>query len=307
MSRKANYYRIGVFVIIGFVITVVGIVVFGARGFFRAKTIQETYFNQSVQGLEVGAPVKIQGVQVGAVKEISFVFNYYKTNYTYVLVRFEVYPELVGEWKTLGGMPTEEETEKILNDLIEKGLRLQLASSGLTGVGFLNFIYLDPKQHPPLKIDWEPKYFSIPSAPGTITVVTQAIENLTRKLEAIDVKGITDNVNQVLVNTNKAIEDAQIAVVSRDIQRVLGSFHTTSKNLNSIMESKEVRRSLKDLSEALANINTTSSKFPTEVEQILENIKQTSENIRELTETAKRYPSWILFGNPPPRFDEINK
>jgi ABC-type transporter Mla subunit MlaD len=307
MSRKANYYRIGVFVIIGFVITAVGIVVFGAGRFFRTKTLQETYFNQSVQGLEVGAPVKIQGVQVGAVKEISFVFNYYKTNYTYVLVRFEVYPELVGEWKTLGGMPTEEETEKILNDLIEKGLRLQLASSGLTGVGFLNFIYLDPKQYPPLKIDWEPEYFSIPSAPGTITVVTQAIENLTRKLEAIDVKGITDNVNQVLVNTNKAIEDAQIAVVSRDIQRVFGSFHTSSKNLNSIMESKEVRQSLKDLSEALANINTTSGEFPTEVEQILENIKQTSENISELTETAKRYPSWVLFGNPPPRLDEIKK
>lgn len=307
MSRKANYYRIGVFVIIGFVITVVGIVVFGARGFFRAKTIQETYFNQSVKGLEVGAPVKIQGVQVGAVKEISFVFNYYKTNYTYVLVRFEVYPELVGQRQIIGRMPTEEEVKKILNELIEKGLRVQLDSSGLTGVGFLNFIYLDPDQYPPLKIDWKPEYFYIPSAPGTITVVTQAIENLIKELDTIDVKGITDKVNQLLANANKIIEDAQIAVVSKDIQRVLASFHTSSKNLNSIMESKEVRQSLKDLSEALANINATSSEFPTEVEQILENIKQTSENISELTETAKRYPSWVLFGNPPPRLDEINK
>jgi methyl-accepting chemotaxis protein len=73
------------------------------------------------------------------------------------------------------------------------------------------------------------------------------------------------------------------------------------------MESKEVRQTLKDLSEALANINTTSSEFPKEVGQILENIKQTSENISELTETAKRYPSWVLFGNPPPRLGEIKK
>jgi hypothetical protein len=50
MSRKANYYRIGAFVIIGFVITAVGMVVFGAGRFFRTKSLQETYFNQSVQG-----------------------------------------------------------------------------------------------------------------------------------------------------------------------------------------------------------------------------------------------------------------
>jgi phospholipid/cholesterol/gamma-HCH transport system substrate-binding protein len=328
MSRKANYYKIGVFVIIGFVIAVVGIVVFGAGKFFRAKIMEETYFNQSVQGLEVGAPVKLQGVQVGNVKEISFVFNHYKTTHTYVLVRFEVYPELVGQRKILGRVATEEERKETLNELIKKGLRLQLDSSGITGVAFLNFIYLDPKQYPPLKIDWEPEYVYIPSAPGTITVVTQAIENLTKELEAIDIKGITNKVDLILANTNKAIEDAQIATLSKDIRGLIGSLNTSTKNLNSIMQSKEVRQSLKDLSQTLANINTASNEFPKtvagvsrslseftsftsnqqqEVEQILWNIKQTTENLRELTDTAKKYPSWLLFGNPPPRLDEVKK
>ncbi len=328
MSRKANYYKIGVFVIIGFIITIIGIVVFGAGKFFRAKIIQETYFDQSVQGLEVGAPVKLQGVQVGNVKEISFVFNHYKTTHTYVLVRFEVYPELLGQRKILVREPTEEERKKNLNDLIEKGLRLRLDSSGITGVAFLNFIYIGPKGYPPLKIDWEPEYNYIPSAPGTITLVTQAIENLTEELENIDIKGITNKVDQILANTNKAIEDAQIAALSKDLRRLLGSLDNSSKNLNSIMQSKEVQQSLKDLSQALANINTASNEFPKtvagvnrslsefnsftsnrqqEVEQILWNIKQTSENLRELTDTAKKYPSWVLFGNPPPRLDEVNK
>ncbi len=328
MSRKANYYKIGVFVIIGFVIAVVGIVVFGAGKFFRAKIMEETYFNQSVQGLEVGAPVKYRGVQVGNVKEVSFVFNHYKTTHTYVLVRFEVYPELVGQRKILGRVATEEERKETLNELIKKGLRLQLDSSGITGVAFLNLVYLDPKQYPPLKIDWKPEYVYIPSAPGTITVVTQAIENLTKELEAIDIKGITNKVDLILANTNKAIEDAQIATLSKDIRGLIGSPNISTKNLNSIMQSKEVRQSLKDLSQTLANINTASNEFPKtvagvnrslseftsftsnqqqEVEQILWNIKQTTENLRELTDTAKKYPSWLLFGNPPPRLDEIKK
>lgn len=328
MSRKAHYYRIGVFVIIGFVITVVGIVVFGAGKFFRTKIIIETYFDQSVQGLEVGAPVKYRGVQIGNVKEISLVFNHYKTEYNYVLVRSEIYPKAIGIQKTLGRMPTKEEHRKAVKLLIEKGLRLKLDSAGITGVAFLNLVYLDPKQYPPLKIDWKPEYMYIPSAPGTIAVVTQAIENFTRKLETIDVEGITDKVNQILVNANKAIEDAQIAALSKDIRGLVGSLNTNSKNFNSIMQSKEVRQSLKDLSQALANINTASSEFPKtvagvdrsvsefsrftssqqpEVEQIIWNIKQITENLRELTDTAKRYPSWVLFGNPPPRLDEVKK
>jgi ABC-type transporter Mla subunit MlaD len=296
MSRKANYYKIGVFVIIGFVITVVGIVVFGAGKFFRTKIIMETYFDQSVQGLEVGAPVKYRGVQIGNVMDISFVFNHYKTEYTYVLVRSEIYPEVLGIWKTLGRMPTEEEHREAVPELIKKGLRLKLDSAGITGVAFLNLVNLDPNQYPPLKIDWKPEYIYISSAPGDITVITQAIENLTRKLETIDFKGITDNVNQILVNANKAIKDARIATLSKDIRGLVGSLDTTSKNLNSIMQSKEVRQSLKDLSQALANINTASSEFP-----------KTVENLRELTDTAKTYPSWVLFGNPPPRLDEVKK
>jgi ABC-type transporter Mla subunit MlaD len=328
MTNKARYYKIGVFVIIGFILTVIGVIVFGAGKFFRKSIMIETYFDQSVQGLDVGAPLKLQGVQIGNVKEIGFVFNRYNTTRTYVLVRAEVYQELVGARKSLGRIPTAEEHISRVKELIEKGLRLQLDSSGITGVAFLNMVYLDPKRYPPLEIDWQPESLYIPSAPGTITVVTQAIENLTRELENIDIKGITNKVDQLLATTNRAVEDAQIATVSQDIRRLLGKLENNSENFNSILQSREVQQSLKNLSQALENVNTASNEFPKtiagvntslselnrftssqqiEIERILENIRQTSENLRELTDTAKRYPSWFLFGNPPPRLNEVNK
>ncbi len=55
MSAKTNYYKIGLFVIVGFVIVVIGIIVFGAGKFFRAKVTIETYFNQSVQEVPGGS------------------------------------------------------------------------------------------------------------------------------------------------------------------------------------------------------------------------------------------------------------
>jgi len=314
MSRKANYFKIGAFVIIGLAIAVIGIVVFGAGKFFRHKIMIETYFDQSVQGLNVGAPLKYQGVQVGNVKEIGFAFNYYQTSYTYVVVRAEIQQELVGERKSLGRIPTEEERISRIKELIETGLRLQLDSQGITGVAFLNLANLDPKRFPPLKIDWEPESLYIPSAPGTITQITQAVENLTGTLETIDIKGMTDKVNQILVSTDKAIEDAQIPVIAKDVRELLDALENNSKRLDSILESQEVKQTLKNLSQTLENVNTASRKFNRfsstqreELDRILEDIRATTENLRELTDTVKRYPSWFLFGNPPPPLNEVKK
>src|SRR3990172_11382077 len=315
MSRKANYFKIGAFVIIGFAIAVIGIVVFGAGKFFRHQIMIETYLNQSVQGLNVGAPLKYQGVQVGNVKEIGFAFNYYPTSYTYVVVRAEIQQELVGERKSLGRIPTEEERISRIMELIEKkGLRLQLDSQGITGVAFLNMVNLDPKRFPPLKIDWEPESLYIPSAPGVITQITEAIENLTETLETIDIKGMAGKVNQILVSTDKAIEDAQIPVIAQDIRELLAALENSSKRLDSILESQEVQQTLTNLSQTLENINTTSrkvSRFTSserhELDRIIEDLRVTTENLRELTDTAKRYPSWFLFGNPPPPLNEVKQ
>src|SRR3989337_3570965 len=137
-------------------------------------------------------------------------------------------------------MPSEEERISRIMELIEKkGLRLQLDSQGITGVAFLNMVNLDPKRFPPLKIDWEPESLYIPSAPGVITQIEEAIENLTGTLETIDIKGITDKVNQILVSTDKAIEDAQIPVIAQDIRDLLAALEDNTKSLNSILESQE--------------------------------------------------------------------
>ena len=70
--KSRSYFKVGIFVIIGSLLIVSGIVLFGAGKFLKKKIIIESYFNQSVQGLEVGAPLKFQGVQIGNVREIGF-------------------------------------------------------------------------------------------------------------------------------------------------------------------------------------------------------------------------------------------
>lgn len=325
MSRKPNFFKVGVFVIIGLAILVIGIIVFGGSKYFRTKIDFETYFDQSIEGLTVGAPVKILGVQVGSVSEISFVRTVYESNLNlpYIVVRGFYYPETLGRH-----IDTYEEFEERAGKLVQKGFRLQLASSGITGVAFLNGEFFEPGQYPPYKIDWKPKYLYIPSAPSTLTTITDSITELTTSINKINFQQIADDIQNLLETVTKSVEDAKIASVSQDLQQTILQFNRVATNLNSLTESEELKQSLKDLSRTLEDIKTGSEDLPDvvsklntilnrfdslvssrqeEITTILENISVISDDLRRFMNIANNYPSWILFGNPPPELNETPK
>ena len=77
MSQKANYFKLGIFIIAAAAILVAIILALGAGNIFKQTVTIETYFDESVQGLDVGSPVMVRGVQIGRVKEIGLVSRYY--------------------------------------------------------------------------------------------------------------------------------------------------------------------------------------------------------------------------------------
>lgn len=309
MSEKPNYFKIGLFVILGMLLLAGAIILFGGGKFFEKKYTVETYFDQSVEGLSVGSPLKFQGVKIGNVSELGFVFNDYVTDYHYVMVRAETFPERRITQNKKKEFQTPEERERNLTEMIEKGLRLQLASQGVTGLAFLNAVYLDPERYPPLPIDWKPKYFYIPSAPGTITLITQTIEKLTETIEQINFKEISDDVEELVVTLNTAVKEAQIQKVSKDIQKAINTLNTTTGSLDKLLKSKDLKATMKNISETTGELTKTIVKAnrlidgrERNIKVTLENFQRISEDLREFMVTVKNYPSWVLFGNPPPPF-----
>ena len=70
MAKQANRMMIGGFVVIAVVILAASLVVFGSGKFFKKTEDFVMYFDGSIKGLNVGAPVLFQGVQIGSVKSI---------------------------------------------------------------------------------------------------------------------------------------------------------------------------------------------------------------------------------------------
>ena len=70
MGAKTNYFRLGLFVVAAIAAAVASIVILLGPSLGKPYAEIETYFQFSISGLEVGAPVKFRGIQVGQVQEI---------------------------------------------------------------------------------------------------------------------------------------------------------------------------------------------------------------------------------------------
>ena len=210
MSAKANYFKIGIFVISAVIIAIVAIIILGVGTVFQKKLMMETYIEGSVQGLDVGSPVKFRGVKIGSVEEITFVYQEYELDPTseeyirygqYILVKVALEP-----MRDI----TEEERRQFMKKMIERGLRVRLASQGITGAAYLEADYLDDSEkHPPLEITWKPKTYYIPSVPSTITQFTESIDKILSKLEQINIDGITSGIEETLKDMTKTLEDLE--------------------------------------------------------------------------------------------------
>lgn len=302
MSVKANYFKIGLFVISSFILIVIIVVIFGAGLIFRQELIFETYIDGSVHGLQIGSPVEYRGVKVGEVKEITLVKREYGVPFPYVVIRSAIILSILDVKK--------EEKKKFISAMkmaADLGLRVRLTSMGLTGVAYLECDYLDPKRFPPLEIDWEPKYPYVPSAPSELTQITRSLGTIMNNLQEIDFKSVTDDVKETMKSINKEVRQT-----SQRINKILDKpeidaiFSDTSKTMQGAQKlmtslSKDVPETVANLKRTIQRIDSLVSNQQYEIQVILENIREISENLNELSENLKKYPSGTIFGQPPPR------
>ena len=75
MGSKVSPTVIGAFVVGALVLLVAGVLLFGGGKFFQEKLPFVLFFDGSVEGLNVGAPVVFRGVQVGQVTEVAAIAN----------------------------------------------------------------------------------------------------------------------------------------------------------------------------------------------------------------------------------------
>jgi len=335
VNGRLPYFRLGVFLLLALAAIIALILVLGAGTFFRKQIVMETYFNESVQGLEVGSKVLFRGVLVGSVTHVNFTYTEYEQDRPLpqrkplVLVRFQVRPDV------LGRLPSDE-VEHIINGEVQKGLRVRQAPQGITGLAYLEIDYVDPKSNPPLAIDWTPEHYYIPSTASNFGRILTSVQDLVTHLAKVDVEGLVGSINTLAVTLTRKVDEADVAQASKEavalltdarqtvqqLRRIVGNpawdavpgniasasreaaevgqdAAAAAARIRKITESDQIQKILTQLDRSLNRVDRLIAGRENDVAATLNNLRQISDNLRELSENAKRYPSGVIFGEPP--------
>lgn len=321
MSLRVNHFKLGVFILSATALFVLALIFLGLGALRKDKVMVETYFEESVQGLDVGSPLKFKGVKIGSIERIRFAFNKYhdirSTPFRYVLVEMAL--DLDSTLNAPGGNSLKDEIETE----VARGLRIRIAPQGLTGTAYLEMDYTDPGRNVPLPIAWTPEYYYVPSAPSTIARMEETFEVFSKTLRRVEEAGVdqaVQNINELLVAARQAVADAQVGNVAGNLNALLVDLRRTTDNLGAMVGSPDAREAVRNLSAALADIKTSTEALPAtienlrkvlrdvnalltsqrdEVQSILQQGRQVFENLNDLTGEAKRNPSRLFFGGPP--------
>ena len=250
MSQKANYFKLGLFVIGALIAGIVVLLVIGSGRWFERKSTIETYFNESVQGLDIGSKLKYRGVVIGEVTKISFTYVVYQQNLPmaqrarFVLVESQINPRLVGGRAATGDLTTAEGAKAE----VERGLRIRLTPQGITGTSFLELDYVDP---PPavLPIAWTPHNVYIPSTPSTVSQFVNAASDIIDRLHRLDIEGTLANLNKLMTTTNDRLAAIDAKGLSDRTSRTLDRLDATLAGIDSKKLTEEGTALLAELRE----------------------------------------------------------
>jgi phospholipid/cholesterol/gamma-HCH transport system substrate-binding protein/paraquat-inducible protein B len=257
-TTRANYVKVGVFVLTAAALAIAGAILFGAGTLFKKMILAETYLDESVQGLDVGSPVKHRGVKVGTVKEIHFAGNQYPVRHdTPAAHRARRYVRIVLalENARLGTFTDPAE----LQQAIREGLRIRAASQGVTGILYLNMDYADPKRarERDLPLFWEPELPYIPSSSSTIAQFTDAVQKLFVRLETLDLEGIASELQTTLRTGRATLEAVQLPELRDEALGTLRDLRATNQRLQKLLDAPETRQLHTAAAAAAASLRRT--------------------------------------------------
>ena len=219
MSKEANKTVIGFFVVGSIALGVIAIIVLGSGKFFKETRTAVCYFEGSVGGLNVGAPVVFRGVKIGSVKDVVLRADSSKMVFT-----IPVYIDLEPERIQVTGIRTEGRFLQNLKTLIDQGLRASLEmQSFVTGQMQVG---LDFHPDKPAKFEKDLYDTHIPEIP----TIPTPMQELAKKLKKLPIEQIFDKLSAALDGINKVVVSPDIPEAVRSVNLALGDIRRFVKN-----------------------------------------------------------------------------
>jgi phospholipid/cholesterol/gamma-HCH transport system substrate-binding protein len=298
MAGKTSKFMVGLFVSLGLILGVSAIIWIGATKYFEKGKHYVTYFDESVQGLQLDSNVKYRGVEVGRVLQIAVAPD---NRLISVVMKIN------------------------LKDSLPKNAVAQLKTAGITG---LVFVELDrrktgePDQSP--KLTFPAEYPVIPSRPSEIAKILAGVNEVVTKFNQVDTRGIFEQLQSTAAEIEIFFKGPKMDTILSNIEATSTNLKNISGRMDKLTSKETLDQILTEARDALKGTRLLMASLETELkgmnlretmgkmQSITTEVRSTSENLRQASETLDSFmgrikdrPSDLLFGKPPKkRFNE---
>jgi paraquat-inducible protein B len=325
MSIRANPTAIGLFMIGGIVLAVVGVATLASASWFEKQSVFISYFGESVNGLEVGAPVKFQGVPVGSVTNLHIQIEL-KDKTFQVPVQYQI--DLT-RLTSVAGTFVDLEDERVLRQQIADGLRAQLQmESMVTGQLYIELAYRADAKAPELERRPTP-FPEIPTTPSLLAAfgtqagsmvgdVLKILYQVNAMLEEVDMKELNRSVVASAGAVERLAESPGLQVALADapkmtaqLTRTMAEMEVLAARLGGSIDplqlqlagtNSEVVLTLKTMRETLdetKGLLSSDSGVGYQMEEAMASLTSAAEALRALVLSLERNPDMLIRGKRP--------
>jgi phospholipid/cholesterol/gamma-HCH transport system substrate-binding protein len=322
MSMRANPTVIGLFIIGAIVLAVVGVASLASASWLNKESTFVSYFDESVNGLDVGAAVKFQGVPVGRVTDLLIRISE-KDKAFQVPVQYDV--DLT-RLTSVSGDFIHLDKEGVLRQQIADGLRAQLQMESIvTGQLYIELVYRADAA--PSELARRPStYPEIPTSPSLLaafgsqagSVVGDVLKVLFRVNEMLDSVNIRE-INRSVVASAAAVErlagseELQAAIdgvpeMTAQFTRTMSGVQALAERLDAVVAplqgqmdstNAELTRTLQTMRQAMEDVRgllSSDSGVGYQMEGAMASLKEAADAMRALSLSLERNPDMLIRG-----------
>lgn len=274
---EANKYKLGIFVVVGFFFFLLVIFLLGMADLFEEKDMLGTLFNESVQGLDIGSPVKYKGVPIGKVKKISI-----RAEDKLIRVDMEIRLSAI-EISKKRRMESSDYFDDFMKREIANGLRCQMNYAGITGFKYLEIDYLEK---PGVKVEVPPEFANsdetyIPATLSLFKDMLNLINTSLEKIAKIPFDKISGELSDTFTSAKALLQDPKVSNMISKLEEASDQLESSISSVNKALTEQKIRSILSELQDSLVSINNLASTTTKAIQDA--KIPETSKSFRDAT------------------------
>lgn len=256
------------------------------------------YFDGTVRGLNVGAPVEFRGIKIGKVVDVNLEFNMSDVSFRIPVLCY-IEPERIKIVSENAASETE-----ILSELVRKGMRAQLR----TGVLLTGQLYVNLSIHPnakPEKLRYVSGYPELPTVPEPVTEITTSLMHILERLEKLPIEQIGRDLSETVHNANRLMGSKDLLEAVAALRASLDQLQQFAVDLNTTIGPgvsdvlEESRRAMKSGHAALSaaeQMLNGDSPAAYQLSETLKELARAARAIGELADLLERNPQALIYG-----------